>query len=79
VSGAEAPQGAPADAEYSALCVRLAELQKEAGAFLARSLRADLTMPQRQSADRIARDFAAEALEVGERMTAWRLAHGWPR
>lgn len=62
----------PADDDYSSLCVRLASLQKEAGAFLGRYLRecSNVSMD-------IAEDFAREANEVSDRMKAWRLSNGY--
>lgn len=70
--------GAPADEAYSALCLRLADLQKEAGAFLGTSLRADGPANPAVSR-RIAEDFAREANEVADQMKAWRLAKGWEK
>lgn len=67
---------APADEAYSKLCVRLSFLEKEAGAFLARSMREGESHPE--ASMRIARDLAAEANEVGDQMKAWRLANGYP-
>ena len=69
--------GAPADEAYSSLCLRLADLQREAGAFLGRSLRPDTTNPA--VSRRIAEDFAREANEVSDQMQAWRLANGWEK
>lgn len=69
--------GAPADDTYAALCKRHAGLEREAGAFLARSLRPDTENPV--TARRIAEDFAREANEVSDQMEAWRLANGWDK
>lgn len=67
----------PADEAYTALSLRLVALQKEAGAFLATSLRPDATKPQ--VSRRMAEDFAREANEVSDQMKAWRLAHGYEK
>jgi len=67
----------PADEGYAALSLRLVALQKEAGAFLARSLRSGLTDREVRMARRMAEDFATEAIEVADQMQAWRLAHGY--
>jgi hypothetical protein len=65
----------PADETYSALALRLNDLQREAGAFLGTSLRPDAKNPQ--TSRKIAEDFAREANEVSDQMKAWRLAHGY--
>lgn len=67
----------PADEAYTALSLRLIALQKEAGAFLATSLRPDANDPQ--VSQRIAEDFAREANEVSDEMKAWRLGHGYEK
>lgn len=66
---------APADEEYSALLKRHAGLEREAGAMLAQSLRADCQHPD--TARQIAEDMAREANEVGAAMKAWRLRNGY--
>lgn len=69
--------GAPADEAYNALCRRLADLQKEAGAMLGQSLRGDTPHPE--VSRKIAEEFATEANEVADQMKSWRLAHGWEK
>ena len=69
--------GAPADAEYSALCVRRADLARAAGTFLGQALHPDTQNPD--VARGIAEDFAREYNDVTAQMRAWRLANGWEK
>lgn len=64
----------PADETYTALAKRHNELLREAGAFLARSLREGKPVDMR-----IAEDFAREANEVADQMKVWRLANGYEK
>ena len=68
---------APVDVTYAALCKRRDELQREAGSFLARSLRPELHEPIRKASREIAEGYALEVIKVVDEMKAWRLANGW--